>query len=572
MDNKLITGIIGVVVVVALLGSALVPVIDGLAGGVEYEDNPDWDGWVRFDLNTSADAAYHLEMSQDDNGIYVENLTSDSRDIQIYDDSTTVEYPTIMYADSNTVVWSDDDTFNVMGKINGSPVFVNAPILDITRDSNGVEVVTDTESYLFDAPTWAYVPLSQGKYGFYPYNEDRGVEHPANAPIAVLGGGFAGVYAYNDIYRYNGLGLHMHPVYDDDGLFYGAYWDQTAPVEPESLTPDVFDPSVIDFDPSIIDLDPITLDPGAQLMSVPTPDYTDGDWGYNLFGSNATIVSYSGTVNGELVVPSTVGGYHVETVGKSVSSSMPIMENSQITPGSSLVISEGIWSVNCGAFRSLSNFTGTLTLPSSVQVIRQVAFSGSGFTGTLTLPPNLTTIQNCFDGCSGFTSVIIPDSLTSIPSGIFSGCTGLTSVKFPDGLTSVGSTAFQGCSGLNGTLVIPSSVTSLGNNAFRNTGYSGLVISSDATPGGTGTFQISSLTEVLDLSEIDYSVDRYGIPVTATVSESIGDCFGFVSIVTIERGSSGALGGAAALLYAIPVVIIAAMLVAGAGWIISKRY
>ena len=648
MDNKLITGIIGVVVVVALLGSALVPVIDGLAGGVEYEDNPDWDGWVRFDLNTSAAATYHVAMSQDDAGIYVDNILAGNTDRQTYDDSTTVEYPTIMYADSNMVVWSDDDTFNVMGKSNGNPLILNSTSLVINRLEGGVEVITDGGISVFDVPTWAYVPFSQGKYGFYPYNEDRGVEHPANAPTAVLGGGNIGVYAYNDIYRYNGLGLYMHPVYDDDGLFYGAYWDKTAPVEPESLNPDVLDPAVIDLNPIDIDLDP--LNPGAQLMAVPTPTYTDGDWGYDTMVVDgvtyAKIVSYSGAGGGAISIPSTVGGYNVYQIGKGAYNQTVF--NTSVT-ATSLTIPSGVVVIGQSAFQACSGLTGTLTIPGTVTTIGQTAFYNcTGFTGTLTIPDSVTSIGgSAFSGCTGFTgNLVLPNNLTTVEYSVFSGCTGFTgtltipdsvtsigaeafnldnftgqlvlpsnlvsignkafssndftgTLTIPDTVTSIGEFAFNKCNGITGSIILPENVSVIKTNAFsENTGFNGtvvlpssvseighaafykctniksVVIATDTTPTNTLTFyDDNNISEVLDLSDtIDYSVNRYGIPAGATVYDTIGDCFGFVSIVSIAHGSSGVLGGASALLYAIPVVIIAAMLVAGVGWFIGKRY
>ena len=82
-------------------------------------------------------------------------------------------------------------------------------------------------------------------------------------------------------------------------------------------------------------------------------------------------------------------------------------------------------------------------------------------------------VKDAFSGCSGLTSVEIPLSVTSIGSSAFYGCSGLTSVTFGEGsrLKGIGSSAFSGCSGLT-SVEIPSSVTSIGSYAFR--GCSGL--------------------------------------------------------------------------------------------------
>ena len=63
------------------------------------------------------------------------------------------------------------------------------------------------------------------------------------------------------------------------------------------------------------------------------------------------------------------------------------------------------------------------------------------------------------------TSLIIPSSVTSIGDFAFLGCSGLTSLTIPFGVTSIGYGAFDRCSGLT-SLTIPSSVTSIGDGAF----------------------------------------------------------------------------------------------------------
>jgi len=61
--------------------------------------------------------------------------------------------------------------------------------------------------------------------------------------------------------------------------------------------------------------------------------------------------------------------------------------------------------------------------------------------------------------------LVIPDSVTSIGNCAFYGCSGLTSVTIPDSVTSIGSGAFSGCAGLT-SVTIPSTVMSIGGSAF----------------------------------------------------------------------------------------------------------
>ena len=75
--------------------------------------------------------------------------------------------------------------------------------------------------------------------------------------------------------------------------------------------------------------------------------------------------------------------------------------------------------------------------------------------------------ERAFINCSGLTSVTIPNSVTSIENHAFWYCSGLTSVTIPNSVTSIGYYAFTNCSGLT-SITIPNSVTSIGVNAFTH--------------------------------------------------------------------------------------------------------
>ena len=63
-------------------------------------------------------------------------------------------------------------------------------------------------------------------------------------------------------------------------------------------------------------------------------------------------------------------------------------------------------------------------------------------------------------------SVVIPSSVTSIGSSAFASFTSLVSIVIPSSVTSIGSSAFQSYTSLT-SVVIPSSVTSIGSNTFQ---------------------------------------------------------------------------------------------------------
>jgi hypothetical protein len=178
----------------------------------------------------------------------------------------------------------------------------------------------------------------------------------------------------------------------------------------------------------------------------------------------------------------------------------------------------------------------------------------------VTIPNSVTSILGyAFYGCSGLTSVTIPNSVTSIGDCAFENCSGLTYVTIPNSLTSIGRDAFQYCGGLQKVivediaawcsislgnmyanpliyaehlykdknteikeLVIPNSVTSIGNFAFYNCrGLTSVTIPSSVTSIGNYAFQsCSRLTEV-----------TIGNSVTSIGNYAFRDCGNLISII-----------------------------------------
>ena len=177
-----------------------------------------------------------------------------------------------------------------------------------------------------------------------------------------------------------------------------------------------------------------------------------------------------------------------------------------------LIIPENVTYIGEHAFNNCTGLTGNLIIPNKVKTIGNNAFYVcNGFSGKLIIPNSVTSIGNyAFYRCTKFTELsfeensnlktigdyafagyyngsnsdykmeltgelIIPNSVTSIGSHAFNLCTKLTKLSFEENsnLKTIGDYAFTGYNTFStismefaGELIIPNSVTSIGNYAF----------------------------------------------------------------------------------------------------------
>ena len=168
----------------------------------------------------------------------------------------------------------------------------------------------------------------------------------------------------------------------------------------------------------------------------------------------------------------------------------------------SVTIPDSVTSIGYSAFDSCTSLT-SVTIPNSVTSIGVGAFTlctsltgiwvaegnshySSDASGVLfnkdkttlvqcpgafaayTIPDSVTIIgDSAFSHCTSLTSVTIPDSVTSIGNRAFADCTSLTSVTIPNSVTIIGDSAFSNCTSLT-SVTIPDSVTSIGGSAFSH--------------------------------------------------------------------------------------------------------
>lgn len=161
-----------------------------------------------------------------------------------------------------------------------------------------------------------------------------------------------------------------------------------------------------------------------------------------------------------------------------------------------VTLRSGLTTINNYAFRSCTALT-SVSIPDSVTTLGQAVFQDCSALTSAKLPSKLTVLGSyLFCDCAALKSIEIPSKLTTIQSGVFNGCKALSIPSFPSTLKTIGENAFTGTTSFTGTLVIPKTVTSLGNCCFKGCGVSAVESKGSAAIGVQAFAELNKLTKV----------------------------------------------------------------------------
>lgn len=197
---------------------------------------------------------------------------------------------------------------------------------------------------------------------------------------------------------------------------------------------------------------------------------TYGGYTYTVSGSTAKIIGYAGQAE-DLIVPATLGGYTVASIGEYAFAGNSILETLTL-PDSLRDVGErafymcldlvaaklgtGLSGFNENVFDGCANLSavsvaaGNTSFSASGGILynrakTRLILCPEGKTGTLTVSPGVTVVGDyAFEACDELADVVFPQGLREIGTGAFLQCGELMELNLPGSVVKIGYDAFDG--------------------------------------------------------------------------------------------------------------------------------
>ena len=160
-----------------------------------------------------------------------------------------------------------------------------------------------------------------------------------------------------------------------------------------------------------------------------------------------------------------------------------------------------------------------------------------------------TIPYNAFTNCTALTAIVLPETVTTIDRSAFWQATALETVNIPSGVTTIAGGAFGGCTKLAMDVVLPETLTTLGNGAFQNSGIKSVVIPESITTlegkvfNGCGSLVSVKFADTLQVIKTDafcncFSLKELVLPKNLTTIEDyrvFQNCDGLTTVTIYDK-------------------------------------
>lgn len=174
--------------------------------------------------------------------------------------------------------------------------------------------------------------------------------------------------------------------------------------------------------------------------------------------ADSTSPSYGNGLTEKIVLPKTIDGYTVKSLGTDAFSKI----NTKVKE---VTIKAQVTEVSINCFKNSSSIE-KITLPNTVVMLGDNAFDGCTALRDINMPSKITMFGSfVFNRCESLAAIDIPKGVDWIPDSSFSGCTKLKSVILPERLYGIGCNAFENCFSLS-EINYPDTIQDIAEKAF----------------------------------------------------------------------------------------------------------